>query len=358
MTIQSRHRAVSSALTIAALLAGSACGGTAHRAVAPTPITISFLSYNYGTPDLGGRGTQHLIDAFEAVYPAIRIAPMGVATKDVLTTLRADEAAGHAPDVAQSKMAEACASLPIAPIQDIPSEQDWSVHVEDMSPPADGCRQPERSGEGHALHRFDAHHVLQRRPVPPGWSGPNPGRLSPRPTYRRRAPERAGRTRRSRVEWHFPGRYMSRAGPCRRPRRAGRGRAPVVRSGHRPPRRAGRQAVLCGLASTDLRIRLPRGGLPGRGEFGVADRRAGLARAGLPYRVSHAVSCLIGGGTVSLNPARSNDRMRPVRPPTQVTRDLDPRGDDIRGLGEQHAALWWTDGVDQTVPSHLRLRRT
>jgi multiple sugar transport system substrate-binding protein len=138
MTIQSRHRAVSSALTIAALLAGSACGGTAHRAVAPTPITISFLSYNYGTPDLGGRGTQHLIDAFEAVYPAIRIAPMGVATKDVLTTLRADEAAGHAPDVAQigwSKMAEACASLPIAPIQDIPSEQDWSVHVEDMSPP-------------------------------------------------------------------------------------------------------------------------------------------------------------------------------------------------------------------------------
>jgi hypothetical protein len=26
--------------------------------------------------------------------------------------------------------------------------------------------------------------------------------------------------------------------------------------------------------------------------------------------------------------------------------------------GEQHAPLWWTDGVGQAVPSHLRLRRT
>ncbi|MGH3758208.1 RNA polymerase subunit sigma-70 [Actinophytocola sp.] len=52
---------------------------------------------------------------------------------------------------------------------------------------------------------------------------------------------------------------------------------------------------------------------------------------------SHAVSCLIEGGTVSLNLARFND---------------------IWGLGEQHAPLWWTGGVGQAVPSRLRLRRT
>jgi len=37
---------------------------------------------------------------------------------------------------------------------------------------------------------------------------------------------------------------------------------------------------------------------------------------------------------------------------THVTRDRDPRGD------RWVAPLWWTDGVGQADPSHLRLRRT
>jgi hypothetical protein len=38
--------------------------------------------------------------------------------------------------------------------------------------------------------------------------------------------------------------------------------------------------------------------------------------------------------------------------PTHVTRDRNPRGDGWV------ARLWWTDGVGQAVPSHLRLRGT
>jgi hypothetical protein len=47
----------------------------------------------------------------------------------------------------------------------------------------------------------------------------------------------------------------------------------------------------------------------------------------------------------SVNPAPSGS-------PTHVTRDRDPRGDGWV------APLWWTDGVGQADPGHLRLRRT
>ncbi|MET7334986.1 ABC transporter substrate-binding protein [Nonomuraea sp. NPDC005650] len=115
----------------------AACGATAAAPKADGPITISFLSYNYGTPDLGGQGTQQLIDAFQRTHPNIRVKPQGVATKDVLVKLRTDTAAGSPPDVAQigwSKMGEAMSSLPLVPVQDIPPAPDWSRHVAGISP--------------------------------------------------------------------------------------------------------------------------------------------------------------------------------------------------------------------------------
>lgn len=126
-------------LTAIAVLLGltAACGGAADTPKADGPITISFLSYNYGTPDLGGQGTQQLIDAFQRTHPDIRIKPQGVATKDVLTKLRTDTAAGSPPDMAQigwSKMAEAATSLPLVPVQDIPPANAWSSHVAGISP--------------------------------------------------------------------------------------------------------------------------------------------------------------------------------------------------------------------------------
>lgn len=113
------------ATTALAVLAG--CGSPA--AGGDPTVTLSFLSYNYGTPDIGGAGTQELIDGFERTHPGIRIEPRGVAVKDVLTALRTGVAGGTPDDVAQvgwSKMAEAYTSLPVVPVQDIPSPPEWA----------------------------------------------------------------------------------------------------------------------------------------------------------------------------------------------------------------------------------------
>jgi multiple sugar transport system substrate-binding protein len=60
-----------------------------------------------------------------------------VAVADVLTTLKADTVAGDPPAVAQigwSKMAEAYRTLPIKPVQEIPSQQDWQRDTAGMAP--------------------------------------------------------------------------------------------------------------------------------------------------------------------------------------------------------------------------------
>ncbi|WP_154675401.1 ABC transporter substrate-binding protein [Parafrankia elaeagni] len=121
--------------------AGAAPDGEATTAgLAPlgpdAEVTIKFLSYNFGTPGLGGTGTQALIDAFEKAHPNITVEPQGVATKDVLTRLRTDTAAGSPPDVAQigwSKMAEAVQVLPIVPVEQIPPVAEWDEHVAGIS---------------------------------------------------------------------------------------------------------------------------------------------------------------------------------------------------------------------------------
>ncbi|WP_131767622.1 extracellular solute-binding protein [Candidatus Protofrankia californiensis] len=137
-----RRTAPVAALAVAGLLAISACGSdstsgsTASGASSNDPITISFLSYNYGTPGLGGEGIQNLLDAFKAANPTITVKAEGVAVKDVLTKLRADTAAGSPPDVAQigwSKMASAYAALPIVPVQDLAPAAEWKSHTAGIS---------------------------------------------------------------------------------------------------------------------------------------------------------------------------------------------------------------------------------
>jgi multiple sugar transport system substrate-binding protein len=133
-----RHRGwrvPATALLVLGLVVLSGCGGT-NAAESAGHVTIDFLSYNYGTPDIGGKGTQELLDAFHAAHPNIEVKPIGVATKDVLTKLRTDAAAGALPDVAQigwSKMAEAYASLPIVPVQDVAGGE-WAAHVAGLAP--------------------------------------------------------------------------------------------------------------------------------------------------------------------------------------------------------------------------------
>lgn len=129
------------AVAVAVGLATAACGTAATSASGSAPgatITLSFLSYNYGTPDLGGQGTQELISAFEAANPTIKIKPQGVPVAGALTEAQTETAAGSPPDVAQigwSKMAAAYQALPVTPVQDIPAAAQWQAATAGMSQP-------------------------------------------------------------------------------------------------------------------------------------------------------------------------------------------------------------------------------
>ncbi|HEV7974965.1 ABC transporter substrate-binding protein [Amycolatopsis sp.] len=123
-----RRLSLLAALVAVVTLTAAGCGTSGTDAASSGTITLSFLSYNYGTADLGGQGTQQLIDEFEAANPAIKIEPQGVAVADVLTKLRSSALGGNGFDVAQvgwSKMAVAYQSLPITPVQKIAPAQDW-----------------------------------------------------------------------------------------------------------------------------------------------------------------------------------------------------------------------------------------
>jgi len=141
-----RGRLVPALVAVAGLLAAAACGGTGgddttaastSGAVADKPVTITFLSYNYGTPGLGGKGTQALLDAFNKEHPNITVKPQGVKVADVLTRLKTDTVAGSPPDVAQvgwSKVAEAVRTLPVVPVQKAAPADEWSQHIAGISP--------------------------------------------------------------------------------------------------------------------------------------------------------------------------------------------------------------------------------
>ncbi|HEY3713845.1 MAG TPA: ABC transporter substrate-binding protein [Jatrophihabitantaceae bacterium] len=138
MTRLTRRRLALAAATAAVLVTATACSSSGSASDAGKPITLSFLSYNYGTPDTGGQGTQDLIDAFEKANPTIKIKPEGVAIADALTRVRTDTAAGSPPDVAQvgwSKLAAAYGTLPLTPVQDIPPAAEWHSATTGMSQP-------------------------------------------------------------------------------------------------------------------------------------------------------------------------------------------------------------------------------
>jgi multiple sugar transport system substrate-binding protein len=139
MTRRTRRRLLPAVLAVTMLATATACGSAQPSASASSKvITLSFLSYNYGTPDLGGQGTQELINAFEAANPTIKIEPQGVPVADALTKARTETAAGNPPDVAQigwSKLAAAYGTLPVTPVQDIPSTAEWRSATAGMSQP-------------------------------------------------------------------------------------------------------------------------------------------------------------------------------------------------------------------------------
>lgn len=115
----------------------AACGSSSASDGKGT--TITFESYNYGTPDLGGQGTQQLINEFEKAHPDIKIKPKGDSSADIYAHVQTEAAAGNAPDVAQigwSKEAAAVSSLPVVPVQDLTTAKDLAAGTAGIVPQA------------------------------------------------------------------------------------------------------------------------------------------------------------------------------------------------------------------------------
>jgi multiple sugar transport system substrate-binding protein len=132
LTSSGRRRAVPVVAAVCAVLAcavaaagcssSASSGQVSSQVSASRKVTITFESYNYGTPDLGGQGMAELLNDFEKAHPNITVKPTGVSAADIYSKVQAQAAAGDAPDVAEigwSKEAAALANLPVVPVQDI-----------------------------------------------------------------------------------------------------------------------------------------------------------------------------------------------------------------------------------------------
>lgn len=99
-TVASQTATTAAQSTTAASVALVGSGNLAQIPAGQT-VTIKFASYNFGTPSLGGKGTQQLIDEFQAKNPNIKVEARNVPPQDMLKTIVAEAAAGDPPDLAQ-----------------------------------------------------------------------------------------------------------------------------------------------------------------------------------------------------------------------------------------------------------------
>jgi multiple sugar transport system substrate-binding protein len=102
-------------------------------------VTIKFASYNYGTPGLGGKGTQQLIDEFQAKFPNIKIDARNVGSADILKSIVADAAAGDPPDVAQlvlNNLDYVANNLPVQALDQIVPKDEYDAYTKHIVPQA------------------------------------------------------------------------------------------------------------------------------------------------------------------------------------------------------------------------------
>jgi multiple sugar transport system substrate-binding protein len=103
------------------------------------PLSIRFDSYNWGTPGLGGQGTQQLVDEFQAAHPNITIQPRNVASTDILKSSVAQAAAGDPPDVAQlvlNNIDFVVRNLPVQPLDQIAPTDEFHDTMKHILPQA------------------------------------------------------------------------------------------------------------------------------------------------------------------------------------------------------------------------------
>lgn len=143
-----RMRALAALASVVTLLISS-CSAPATPVSAPAPaptsvgipagqtVTIRFDSYNYGAPGIGGKGTQQLIDEFQALYPNIKIQAKNVASTEMLNSAVAQAAAGDPPDVAQlvlNTLEFAVKNLPVQAIDQIAPKAEYDDLVKHQLP--------------------------------------------------------------------------------------------------------------------------------------------------------------------------------------------------------------------------------
>ena len=117
----------------------SSAGGSGTAGAAAGPTTITFESYNYGTPDLGGQGMQQLISDFEKAHPDIVVKPSGISAAEIYSHVVAQASAGNPPDIAEigwSKEAAAERNLPVVAVQDIAPASQLTQLQHSLSPQA------------------------------------------------------------------------------------------------------------------------------------------------------------------------------------------------------------------------------
>jgi multiple sugar transport system substrate-binding protein len=102
-------------------------------------VTLRFEGYNYGTPGLGGKGMQMILDEFGAAYPNIKIEPKNVPSTDVLKSVVAQAAAGDPPDIAQmtfTSLDYIVANLPVQAIDQIAPKDEFDELTKHILPAA------------------------------------------------------------------------------------------------------------------------------------------------------------------------------------------------------------------------------
>ena len=131
--------AVLACAALAACSSSSASTSAANSPAAGGKTTITFESYNYGTPDLGGQGMQQLINDFEKAHPDIVVKPSGISAADIYSHVVAQAAAGNPPDIAEigwSKEGAAVRNLPVVAVQDIASSSELTQLEHSLAPAA------------------------------------------------------------------------------------------------------------------------------------------------------------------------------------------------------------------------------
>ncbi len=114
---------------------------TSGGAPAAPPLTIRLESYNYGTPGLGGKALQTMIDEFQSLHPSITIEGKNTSpTPDgQMNMIVTERAAGDPPDIAQlglNSVDYAIRELGAQPIDQFAPKAEYDALIQHILPTA------------------------------------------------------------------------------------------------------------------------------------------------------------------------------------------------------------------------------